>query len=36
MTIHAIDKIIEFIRRKVEESGASGVVLGLSGGMIAV
>jgi len=33
MTIHAIDKIIEFIRREVEESGASGVVLGLSGGI---
>jgi len=33
MTIHAIGEIIEFIRREVEESGASGVVLGLGGGI---
>jgi len=29
----AIDRIMEFIRREVEESGVSGVVLGLSGGI---
>jgi NAD+ synthase len=29
----AIDRIMEFIRREVEESGVSGVVIGLSGGV---
>jgi len=29
----AIDEIVDFIRGRVEESGASGVVLGLSGGI---
>jgi NAD+ synthase len=33
MSTHTIDRIIKFIRKEVEESGASGVVLGLSGGV---